>query len=486
MKAKSVLTALLLFLAIPSIWSDDTYRENIVKIYVTVNEPDLSSPWQMEGTYSVEGSGCIISGNLILTNAHVVSDRTFITVKRAGQTKKFVARVKFIAHDCDLATLEVEDPSFFPSSAPLALGSQPEVGDTVSVIGYPSFAEQVTLTKGIVSRISYEHYVHSSALLLCTQIDAPINGGNSGGPVLDSNGSLVGIAMMAGGGNDEGFIIPVPVIQHFLTDIADGSYEGFPDILAEMTLMENPSMQKRFGLGEDQSGILLISVPDEVKKSTGLRDRDILMSIDGKQIAGDATIVYRGTERVLYMYALHAKQLGQYVDLEVYRDGKVMRKRIRLTDTAYPVKNPPFLYDLKPKYYIYGGFVFTTLNESYLRSFGSSYSWRDNAPANLYYWYFSRGVADREKEFVIIADVLSDPVNMGYEYVSNAIVTTVNGKAIGSISELIEELESDAAAFKEISTDDNDLIILETAEAKESRDRVLKNYSISSDRSEGL
>ena len=141
-------------------------KENIVKIYTTSNEHDYLTPWQMEGHISWEGSGCIIQDNLILTNAHMVSDQTFIAVKRSGQTKKHVARVRFVAHDCDLAVLEVRDRSFYPDVPPLMIGELPMVGDEVSVYGYPNYTEQLTITNGIVSRVSHENYIHSSINLL--------------------------------------------------------------------------------------------------------------------------------------------------------------------------------------------------------------------------------------------------------------------------------------------------------------------------------
>jgi S1-C subfamily serine protease len=105
--------------AFGSVYANDHINKNIVKIYVTSNEPSYHTPWQMKGSAVYEGSGCIIGENLLLTNAHVVSDQTFIQVKRSGQTKKYVAKVKFVAHECDLALLEVKDERFFPETPPL-------------------------------------------------------------------------------------------------------------------------------------------------------------------------------------------------------------------------------------------------------------------------------------------------------------------------------------------------------------------------------
>ena len=87
--------------------------DTVVKIFVTSNPMDYYSPWQSQGISISTGSGSIITGNQILTNAHVVADHTFIQVKKYGNPKKYTARLTAIDHDCDLATLTVDEPNFF-------------------------------------------------------------------------------------------------------------------------------------------------------------------------------------------------------------------------------------------------------------------------------------------------------------------------------------------------------------------------------------
>ena len=64
-------------------------RDSIVKIYTIHNRPDYYNPWSMQGTRSSTGSGCVIRGKKILTNAHVVSDQTFVQVRRHGEFKRY-------------------------------------------------------------------------------------------------------------------------------------------------------------------------------------------------------------------------------------------------------------------------------------------------------------------------------------------------------------------------------------------------------------
>ncbi|MFZ0613339.1 MAG: serine protease, partial [Desulfobacterales bacterium] len=159
-------------------------RDSIVKIFCVSNSPDYDNPWNRRGPKRGHGSGCIISGNMILTNAHVVSDHTFIQVQLNGHPDKFNARVQFISHEADLALLTVEDPSIFNDVEDLKLADLPQVMDKVIVYGFPEGGDTLSTTTGVISRIEHRPYAHSLKRLLAIQIDAAINPGNSGGPAL--------------------------------------------------------------------------------------------------------------------------------------------------------------------------------------------------------------------------------------------------------------------------------------------------------------
>ena len=240
------------------VWAKRDVKQAVVKIYTVYDKYDYDEPWQMSGQKSVNGSGCIIKGKRILTNAHVVADQTFIQVKKAGDARKYTAEVEVVAHKCDLALLRVEDDSFFDGVDPIGIGNLPKVRDRVAVYGFPEGGDELSITEGVVSRIEHSKYSHSSAELLTCQIDAAINGGNSGGPVLRGD-RLVGVAFQAlSGRNVEniGYMVPSPVIKHYLADISDGRYDGIPGLGISTQRMENPDLRLRFGMRETQTGVL--------------------------------------------------------------------------------------------------------------------------------------------------------------------------------------------------------------------------------------
>ncbi len=234
--------------------------DTVVKVFVTTNKMDYYRPWQSEGIRAGSGSGVIITGNRILTNAHVVSNHTFIQVKKDADSKKYTAEVVAIGHDCDLALLEVHDSSFFEDVAPLEFGNLPKQQDSVVVIGYPQGGGKISITEGVVSRVEITSYAQSARKLLTVQIDAAINPGNSGGPVVKDN-KLVGIAMQVfQAGQNIGYMIPVPVIEHFFKDLEDGNYEGFPLLGIDFKNTENTALRKYYGITQEEGGVLVTRV----------------------------------------------------------------------------------------------------------------------------------------------------------------------------------------------------------------------------------
>jgi S1-C subfamily serine protease len=477
----SLLCLVVLFLPLV-LFAMDGNRENVVKIYVSKREYNYFNPWQVQGRYSVEGSGAIIKDNYILTSAHLVSNSTFIQVKRTGQTKKYIAKVLFMANESDLAILKVNNSTFYPDSKPFDIGELTSVGDEIEVYGYPNWNEQLTVTKGIVSRVSHEHYVYSNVSLLTCQIDAAINPGNSGGPVVARN-KLVGVAMQMGQGENEGYIVPVPVLKHFLQDIEDGSYDGIPELGITYQIMENQDMREYFGMSEDQSGILLRKLHPGSPAQKILKADDVILSIDRTDIANDGTVQFRREERTLFQYVVQQKQVGDVINVELLRNKDVMHKRIPLSLETGKWRLIPFeQHNVEPTYYIFAGFIFIPLTENVLMDFGGWY----DAPLNLAYHYFYGEPVDQNEQIIIIIDVLSDEINVGYENFYYEIVIRVNGRNIMKIEDIIESIQSNRETYHVIETEAGEKIILDRKKARASKNRILKTYDIKHDRSKDL
>ena len=116
-------------------------KNAIVKIHTVASEPSYFSPWKIGDPENSTGSGCVISGEKILTNAHVISNQKFMQVQPYGQSKRYNAHVLYVSHEADLALLGVKDKSFFSDINPLQIGILPETLEEVLVYGYPTGGE---------------------------------------------------------------------------------------------------------------------------------------------------------------------------------------------------------------------------------------------------------------------------------------------------------------------------------------------------------
>ena len=223
---------------------------SVVYVQVFRSAFDWSQPWRQEGVSGASGSGFFIDGGRIMTNAHVIADARQILVRRPDQANPYVATRR--GGGRTTATWPCSGSTTPPSRAGCGrwrFGPLPRAGTRVVTYGFPLGGQDVSSTAGIVSRVESRGYVHSGAdAHLVVQTDAAINPGNSGGPVVQ-DGRVVGVAFQGFPGADNmGFFIPVPIVRHFLANLEDGRYDGFPDSGLETTPLLSPAYRRERGL----------------------------------------------------------------------------------------------------------------------------------------------------------------------------------------------------------------------------------------------
>jgi S1-C subfamily serine protease len=446
---------------------------SVVKIFTVAVKPNYYQPWQMRAQQFSTGSGVVIEGNYILTAAHVVSNGVYLEVKKSTHPKKFIAHVKWISHDADLALLEVEEESFFDDTKALTLGKMPQRQEGVAVYGYPQGGNEISITQGIISRIEQTVYVHSDFDLLALQIDAAVNPGNSGGPVLDQKGRIVGIAMQSLSSADNiGYLVPVPIIRHFLDDIKDSRYDGFPDDGLYIQTMENENLKAHYGM-EGRSGILVTQIVPGSSCDGFLRADDVLLEIDGITVADDATVVMSENGRVDANYLIRSHHIGESFKAKILREGKELRLDV-------PLKNLISLicyeHEKQPQYYIFGGAVFMPLTKNYVYEWGKN--WLQKAPIRFVDMMKNANSPEtKQQEIVFLQSVLADRENAGYE-LSHAIVLEVNSVKIDSFSTLVNTIEKAEEKEVKISLQGGNIIVLDKEKAGQANERLLARYGI--------
>jgi len=446
---------------------------SVVKIFTVSVKPNYYQPWQMRSQKFSTGSGVIINDHLILTAAHVVSNGVYLEVKKSSNPKKFICHVKWISHEADLALLEVEDKSFFEGTSALKLGKMPHRQDGVAVYGYPQGGNEISITQGIISRIEQNAYVHSDFDLLTLQIDAAINPGNSGGPVFDEKGQIVGIAMQSLSTADNiGYLVPTPIIKHFLDDIKDGKYSGFPDDGLYIQGMENPNLKKYYGM-KDRTGVVITQVIKGSSTDGYLKKDDVLLAIDGVKVSDDATIIVPGNGRVDANYLIRLHHIGESFEATILREGKEKKINIPLKPLVDLI---PFEHEQRPQYFIFGGMVFMPLSKNYLYEWGRA--WVQKAPIHFVDVVKNANypTAKRE-EIVFLQSILADRENAGYE-LSHAVVEAVNGVKIKNFKTLVKTIQESKKEEIKITLQGGSILILNKEKALEANKRLLKRYRI--------
>ncbi|TGN19770.1 serine protease [Leptospira idonii] len=458
--------------------SMDTVRKGVVQIRVFSQANDPYSPWLSSNISGSTGTGFLIGKNRILTNAHVVSNAKFIEGQRHNQTEWFQLKTVFVAHDCDLAILEADSSSFYQDSYDFTIGSIPELGSPIDIIGYPIGGSKISISRGIVSRIEQSTYAHSQVdSHLVIQVDAAINPGNSGGPALQ-NGEVVGVAFQAATkGENIGYIIPTKVIQHFIKDVEDGHYDGYVELGVHVQPSYSNTQRKFKKIPKDLEGVFVTSVIRGGSAEGFLRPGDFLASIDGLSIGKNGTVSYDSESRIDFVEIVDNKFAGEEIKFEVIRDGK----EITVTFPAKRMTSMDFMrskYDEPFPYFVFAGLVFQPMNRDVLESWVRTGQATGNSQFLYRFQYFPE-IRETEIEDVVLYRKLSHPINSSLDYFLNMTVDSVNFKKINSLNDLKQELTNSKSKFITIRFKDLNLpLVLNREEVLAANQEIANGYHL--------
>lgn len=460
--------------------------ESVIKINNSSQVADYRTPWNPGNFSGGSGTGFLVGENRFVTNAHVVSNSRRLLVTKHGSPRELEARIVAIAHDCDLALLEIVDEkdykNFFGNVTKLPIGNVPKLESEVRVIGYPIGGERISVTRGVISRIDFSTYSHSQTdQHLVIQIDAAINPGNSGGPVLQ-NDNVVGVAFQGlTSADNTGYMIPTPVIKRFLKDVEDGSYDHYVDLAIDEFPLMNPAQRKALGLPDNDRGILVVSVMKDGSCDGVLEDGDVLLSIDGLPIYSNGKVKIDG-ESVNMHEVVERKFAGDKVVMEFLRNGEKQTATATLKQFT-PAGMYRVVYGVRPRFITVAGLVFQPLDRNVMAAHGLS----DMDARKMIADYISEELYTKWPEVVVLTEILPDAINADVAALEDLIVDEVNDTKIRSLQQLYDAL------YKPMSTGKLPEftvikcvgaprpIILESDRILEAHQRIRQQYGVSND-----
>jgi S1-C subfamily serine protease len=340
----------------PQLTPSSTIENSVVKIFATARYPDLAKPWTKQAPTEVTGSGVVIEGKRILTNAHVVLFASEVQVQANQAGDKISATVEATAPGIDLAILKLDEEKFFDSHAPLPRAEKlPAIKDAVMVYGYPTGGTSLSITKGIVSRIEFVPY-NFPVSGLRIQIDAAINPGNSGGPAVDGD-KMIGLAFSHLGGSENiGYIIPCEEIELFLHDLADGHYDGKPALFDEFQTLENPALRSFLKLEASVEG-MIVRQPFKKEPSYPLKEWDVVTKIGDAPVDDEGMVTIGNNLRVRFLYLVQRAARQGKLPLTIVRANKETRVEVPVSPD-YPLVIPDWKGSY-PSYFVFGPLVFS-------------------------------------------------------------------------------------------------------------------------------
>jgi serine protease Do len=254
------------------------------------------------------GSGFIISSDgLILTNAHVVREAKDVIVKLSDR-REFTAKVLGSDPTTDIAVLRIDAKNL--PTVRLGDARQLEVGDPVLAIGAPYGFEQ-TATQGIVS--AKGRSLPGDAVVPFIQTDAAVNPGNSGGPLFDGSGAVVGINAQiysqSGGFQGLSFSIPINValkVKDQIVATGKATHARLGVTIQDLT----QQLAESFGLPRPDGALISSVAPDSAAAAAGLKSGDVITEVDGQPVVRSGEL----------SSLIGMASPGERVKLKVWRD----------------------------------------------------------------------------------------------------------------------------------------------------------------------
>jgi hypothetical protein len=298
---------------------------------------------------------------------------------------------------------------------------------------------------GTVRQVRSGRHGLSQTSLLTLEVATGAEGlGESEAVIAD--GEVAGL--LTGRAGDTFAALAAPVLGQFLAGAAAGDWRGFPRAGLAWEDLSNPALRAALGLVPGESGVRLTRVAPNGSAGGILRPGDVLLELDGVKIDANGRYEHPVYGRMLFAQLFaDGRKPGDSVPVKVLRAGERLELKLPLKRMLpEDDKVPPYLFGRGPEYVIAGGLVFQELTRPYLGAYGD---WTRRAPPRL------TVALDREGQepdpewprIVLLASVLPDPANLGYQDLRDLIVEKVNGRRIGSLDHLRQALAQPNGPF---------------------------------------
>lgn len=410
--------------------SGSPYAASVVRLVVTYQAWDEDRPWAKRKPEVRIAQALVLDGSRLLTTADIVADATLIRVDVLGKATRALPVVTFVDRDVNLAILSVDDPEFWRALRPAELAAAAPVAGTVRTVRWRDGQIESSATR--IKRVIVDSVGGAKFEFPILAAQTDIDGGGWAEPAFADDG-LIGITYSQS--DQQVRIIPVEIVARFLERAASGrAAPAFPVLGFKWQGSFDPALAGWLGFDGAPRGVMIRQVPWGTSACGVVRPRDVLLSIDGRDIDTSGNYERPGVGNLRFTAVIAPRWAGEEIPLQVMRDGKIID--LRMTLSGFPREGDlvPFQREGPPAYLVAGGLVLRELDVPYLRTWGKD--WLRKAPSRLtnLYYYRQEGQSANRRRIVILKNVLPSEYNIGYHDLSDEIVESVNGRPANGIA----------------------------------------------------
>ena len=451
--------------------------KGVVQIFAHTVANDWKRPWGKASPAASSGTGFIISVSqrLIVTNAHCTTDAMTLQVRKDGDFDKEVATVLACSHQADICIITVASDAFWRGAIALPLGDTPRLQQHIDVVGFPMGGDGISITSGVVSRVDWGEYSHSSCSNLIVTVDAAINAGNSGGPAI-SNGQVVGVAFQGlKEGENIGYIIPAKVLLLVLEDFAanKGSLVGFAHLNASFSGLESAAKRAWLGLPEGASGVYIRSVENLSALGGLLREGDVLTAVEGKPVSNDGRVQYGSGSPIDARVLVTLKLVGSPLRLSVFRAGAQLEIA---TSAEAEIELVPSNWFRDSSYCFFAGLVFLPIARGTTDSyFYTQVLWEGQGLKHVH----------AEQQVVGLGSILPHSCTLGYTGgdFRHEPLLSINGEAVLCLADVLRLTRSATGAFVVFSFAKAKKMVLALGAAREATASLMRAHGVAAEAS---
>ncbi len=453
------------------------FEHSVVQVIATCQEHDPAFPWRRNAPFVREGYAVAIGGGRLITTEYLVRNHTLVEVRAARSGVKVPATVILADFRQNLALLDVSGSRISDELIPVDIAAEHRADEPLTIVQFDDTG-QLQTSSGRISEISMYDVSRSDVSVLAAHILTDMTLTGHGGTPVFNNGSLFGLSIRYDRQAKKCYVLPWTVLARFIDDSALSPYPGAPTAGFLWEPLIDPNKRAYLGLSKHTGGVAVLRTFP--KSGSPLAPEDAIIEWDGVPIDSQGYYEDPDFGRLLFSYlVIKNRRPGDVVPATIIRGGRRMNIEIELAQApaesgAIPLNSA----GEQPEYLLDGGLLLLELTLDYLETRGPR--WPSRTDPKLLHLYLKRfQVAETPgRRVVLLSLVLPDPINAGYEELSDVIVSAVNGEPVMNLSDVFRAVDREGG-LRSLALETPEIeILLDPERLDEANRRISRSYNV--------